>query len=102
MSLPGHRVTYADYKRLPDDQRYEVIAGELLVTPAPNFRHQLILSQVWFRLMAFVQSHKLGHVVPAPADVILSEHDVLQPDLLYVSKARLGIINMTGGVPRRP
>lgn len=48
MLLPGPRFTYEDYKLLPEDRRYEIIEGELLVTPAPNTRHQRILVEILF------------------------------------------------------
>lgn len=100
MTLP--RFTYDDYKLLPDDERYEVIEGELLVTPAPNFRHQRILSHLHFRLYAYVEADGLGMVVPAPTDVILDAVNVVQPDLLFVAKERLAIIDTKGGVHGAP
>lgn len=100
MTLP--RFTYDDYKRLPDDERYEVIEGELLVTPAPNFRHQRILSHLHFRLYAHVEAEGLGMVVAAPTDVILDAVNVVQPDLLFVGKDRLTIIDTKGGVHGAP
>lgn len=98
----GPRYTYDDYMRLPDGERYEVIEGELLLTPVPSFRHQRILSHLHFRLYAFVEAPGLGMVVPAPTDVILDAENVVQPDLLFVAKERLAIIDTTGGVHGAP
>lgn len=102
MTLPGPRITYEDYKLLPEDSRYEVIEGELMVTPAPNIRHQRVFRQLFVMLAVFVQSHELGEVLSAPTDVILSEHNVVQPDILFVARDRLAILDPTGGVRGAP
>jgi Uma2 family endonuclease len=87
------RLTYEDYCLLPSNgRRYEVVDGELLVTPSPYWRHQDVLSNLHLHLGVFVQKHHLGKVVVAPMDVVFSSHDVVQPDLLYISKARASII----------
>lgn len=95
MALPDRRrkLTYDDYALLPDDgQRYEVIDGELYLMPAPNVPHQRLAVDLTTRLHLFVRSHALGEVLAAPCDVVLSEHDVVQPDLLFISQERAGII----------
>lgn len=103
MSLPGPRFTYADYRLMPEDKRYEVIEGELLVTPAPNIRHQMILTRLFLRLATFVEAAGLGQVLPAPTDVILSDENVVQPDLLFVAKERQAILDPeAGGVRGAP
>ncbi|HWI66600.1 MAG TPA: Uma2 family endonuclease [Symbiobacteriaceae bacterium] len=102
MSLPGPHFTYEDYKLLPEDRRYEVVEGELLVTPAPSALHQGILVRLILRLASFVEAGKLGKVLPAPTDVILANESVVQPDLLFVAKERQGIIDPSGGVHGAP
>lgn len=102
MTVPGPRYTYEDYKLLPEDRRCELIEGDLLMTPAPSFRHQTILTRLLVRVWSFVEAGGLGRVVPAPTDVILSQANVVQPDLLYVSKERLGIVEPNGGVGGAP
>jgi Uma2 family endonuclease len=102
MSLPGPRFTYDDYKLLPEDRCYEVIEGELLVTPAPNIIHQRISRRLFVRLVAFVESQGAGEVLAAPTDVILSEHNVVQPDILFVARNRLEIMDPVGGVRGAP
>lgn len=102
MSLPGPRFTYEDYKLLPEDKRYEIAEGELLVTPAPNSRHQDILAHLVVRILTFVDAGGLGKVLPAPTDVILANDSVVQPDLLFVSRDRQGIIDPQGGVHGAP
>ena len=87
------RYTYQDYLRTPDDVRYELIEGELLVMePGPTRSHQEILVNLTVLLAPFVKEHGLGEVLIAPFDLYLSDANVLQPDLLFVSAARTSII----------
>lgn len=89
---PKVRYTYADYCQLPDDRRYELIDGELYLIPSPGSQHQRVFFRL-ARLMAdFVESLFLGVVYVAPLDVILSDHDTLQPDILFVAAGRESII----------
>ena len=90
-------VTYEDYVALPDDgNRYEVIEGELCLVPAPNRKHQKVLFNLTLLLGNFVKARKLGDVYVAPFDVVLSKINVLQPDVLFVSKNRLKILTKAG------
>jgi Uma2 family endonuclease len=87
------RLTYDDYVSLPEDgKQYEIIDGELYVNPAPNTKHQLVLGNIYVALREFVKSGRLGKVLVAPYDVLLSENDVVQPDLLFVTAAHMTII----------
>ncbi len=90
---PRVRYTYEDYCQLPDDKRYELIDGEFYeMAPSPITVHQRLLLTL-ARLMAdWVDGHKLGEVLVAPYDVILSDNDTFQPDILFVSEARRSII----------
>ncbi|MDF2629693.1 MAG: hypothetical protein K0R39_3524 [Symbiobacteriaceae bacterium] len=101
MTLP-RRFTYDDYLKLPDDQRYEVIGGQLLMTPAPKGRHQTSVSRIHAILWHFVIGPGLGKVMVAPYDVILSEHDIVQPDILYIAKDRLSIYDPDGPLRGAP
>ena len=87
---PG--LTYEDYARLPDDERYELIAGELTSMPSPKEIHQVISGTLFLSVGAFVKAKKLGKIYFAPFDVILSDADVVQPDLIFVSSERSRII----------
>lgn len=73
---------------LPDDSnRYELIAGELVVTPAPSGRHQLALMALYDWLRPLVDTAGLGGVLVSPADIALGEDEILQPDLFVYRTA---------------
>ncbi len=87
-------LTYEDYCRTPDDERYELLEGVLYkMTPAPRVFHQEVSKRLGRWLLAWVEDRGLGKVYFAPIDVVLSLHNVLQPDLLLVARERLDIIH---------
>ena len=93
MAPGATKLTYEDLLLLPEDgMRHELLAGEHVVTPAPNPRHQTVLQNLNRIVDAFVRERGLGKVFFAPVDVLLSNEDVVEPDLLYVSAGRLGMI----------
>jgi Uma2 family endonuclease len=93
MSRSAVKLTYADLLALPDDgMRHELIDGEHYVSAAPAWRHQAVLGNLFLIIKGFVRAHRLGEVSFAPTDVFLSDFDVLEPDLLFVGRARLAQI----------
>lgn len=86
------RFNYNDYLLLPEDKRYEILDGDLLVVAAPSTEHQSLSLRLEVALFHHVKDKGLGQVLHAPCDVVLSEENVLQPDILFVSKERSGII----------
>jgi len=83
---PATPWTYEDYLDFPDDgKRYEIVDGEVFVTPAPNVRHQDIVGWLFVRLYQHVDLHGGGRVFVAPVDVVLSPTDVVEPDILFVA-----------------
>lgn len=86
------KLTYNDYLTLQDEKRYELIEGELYMVPSPNFYHQIVSRNIEFQLWEFVKSRDLGVIVHIPIDVVLSPEDVLQPDILFISRDRKHII----------
>ncbi len=86
------KYTYADYLKTPDDERYELIEGDLLMTPSPVTRHQRISRKIEFALEKYVTENDLGEVFYAPFDICLDAENVVQPDLLFVLKERMDII----------
>ena len=89
---PKAKLTYEDYAKTPDDERWELIDGELFRMPSPNIAHQVTSMQLTLRVAPFVQGRNLGIVFAAPTDVVLSDTDVVEPDLLFISTERMGII----------
>ena len=88
------RYKYRDYIDLPEseEKRYELIDGELYMLPSPTPKHQQILGTLLVSFAEFVADRALGTVLIAPLDVVLSDEDVLQPDVLYISTARQSIV----------
>lgn len=87
------KLTYADYLQFPPDNlRHEVIGGEHFVTPSPVTRHQRISRDLLFLLLQHLKEHPLGEVFVAPFDVLLSDSDIVVPDLLYVSHERARLV----------
>ena len=92
----GILVTYEDYCNMPEDERYEVIDGELIMVAAPRRVHQASSRNIGTPLDIYVKTNRLGEMYYAPTDVILSEVNVVQPDILFVSNARSHILAYEG------
>ncbi len=90
--------TYADYCALDDDTRYEVVDGDLLVSPSPNERHQTFTVRLTVQLAVHVEQHEAGRVFAAPFDVVRSETNVVQPDVLFVARERVAEVLQDRGV----
>ena len=95
------KFTYEDYRNTPDDIRYELHDGELIVVPAPNMAHQGISTTLLRLIDTLVYLRKLGKVFHAPTDVVFSDTEVVQPDLIFVSNERSHILteNNIRGAP---
>lgn len=93
-TMPQDKVwTYEDYAALPDDgNRYEVIEGELVMAPAPRVDHQRCSFNLGLIIGPHVKSNGLGEVLAAPCDVVLDARNVLQPDLIFISRARSEVV----------
>jgi Uma2 family endonuclease len=86
-------LTYEHYLELPNDgRRYEIIEGELYVSPAPTFKHQRVTTRLTSTLDVHTRVRHLGEVVTAPCDVYLAHTSIVQPDILYISRERSSII----------
>ena len=86
------RYTYNDYLLLPEDKRYEILDGEIYVIAAPNTKHQRVSGRLEVALVQHVEERHIGEILHAPYDVVLSDENVVQPDILFVRKERAGII----------
>ena len=88
----GLKFTYEDFLLFPDDlRRHELIEGDHYATPSPDIRHQRISGNLLVAIASWLEDHPIGEVLPVLA-VILSRFDVVQPDLLYVSKERAPVL----------
>jgi Uma2 family endonuclease len=96
------KITFEEFRQFPvDGKRYELVRGEVHMTPAPATRHQAIVQNLAMSLGPHVIKNKLGEVYTVPLDVRLSKDTALQPDLIFISEARAGIIleNWIEGAP---
>jgi len=88
------RVSFADLERWPEDgRRYELYDGEVFEIPSPILLHQLVSGRLYLALAAYVQTHG-GAVFYAPLDIVLTEFDVVQPDLLLFTRDREHLLNL--------
>jgi len=79
--------TAAQAIALPDDDnRYEVLDGELVMMPPPTWAHQVAVEQFYLLLQAYVREHALGWVKLSPSTVVLSERRLVQPDVFVVPR----------------
>jgi Uma2 family endonuclease len=94
MSEPRKKLTYADFLLFPDDgKRHELIDGVHYVTPSPNLGHQELLGRLYLAIGNFLATRRrLGRVFLSPLDVVMSEYDVVEPDLLFVAGDQQGIL----------
>ena len=81
------RLTYADFVLFPDDGlRHEIIDGVHFVTPSPTRRHQRVSRRLSFALESYLREHPAtGEMFYAPFDVVMSNWDVVEPDLLVIA-----------------
>ena len=86
------KLTYADYLETSDDERYELLNGELIEYPSPKEIHQSVLGNLYLILAKFIRERSLGKVYFSPFDVVLSDTNVVQPDILFISNERADII----------
>ena len=89
---PTAKLTYADYCETPDDERWELLDGELIMAPSPTTAHQMVSRNLLVLLHSFVDQRGLGTVLHAPFDVVLSDVNVVQPDVLFISNERSQIL----------
>jgi len=96
MAMPAEPTewTVEMVRALPNDgNRYEVVGGELFVTPAPSWTHQNAVSELFLLVAPYLREHALGHAVMAPADVAFGPRNAVAPDLF--------VVPLVGGAPPR-
>ena len=96
------KLGYEQYVCIPDDgRRHEIIDGDHYLNPAPATYHQRLSGRIHFQLYEQIDLPRIGEVYCAPTDVQLTDHDIVQPDLIVVLNERKAIITPTKikGVP---
>ncbi len=86
------KYNYQDYQQLPEDKRYEIIDGDLFMVHSPNENHQRILANIFYIFSSHIRENGTGIVYCAPFDILLSEEDIVQPDVIFVSNENKEII----------
>ena len=87
------KLTYQDYlNNTPPDSHSELLDGEIIMKPGEIIPHQRALLKLGIRVGEFVERRDMGEALFAPMDVVLSNNDVVQPDLLFISRDRMSII----------
>ena len=90
-------LTAEDYRALPENgPRYQLVQGELFMAPAPNRYHQDIVGNIMFLLRKYLEQHPIGKLYAAPFDIFLTEHNVFQPDIVFVNNDRLSTLKVFG------
>jgi hypothetical protein len=86
----GMKLTYEDFVLFPDDgKRHELIDGAHHVTPSPNTAHQVIVGNLHLVIATWLETHPAGRIFLAPFDVVISNVDVVEPDLLFITAPRV-------------
>jgi len=102
MDISTEKITYTTFRQMdfddPNSHLYELINGEIVKKGAPHIQHQAILGELYSVFKTFVKKQDLGKVYFAPVDVVLSENNAPQPDLFFIKKDRLKIIDEAEGV----
>ena len=102
MHVVRPRVSYADLERAPEDgRRYELYDGEVFVVPAPAPRHQFVVQAIAERFVAFTRAHG-GIALISPIDILFSDYDVLQPDIVLFQASRRDLVPLDTPIRARP
>lgn len=87
------RMTYTDFCRLPDDNLvHEIIDGVHYMNPAPVPFHQKVIGMLFTQIQGYLTEHPLGEAYFAPVDILFSDYDVVEPDLVYIAREHLDIL----------
>jgi Uma2 family endonuclease len=88
--------TEADYMQLGEEVRYEIIEGELFISPAPETNHQRVSRELEFSMYVFLKANKSGEIYDAPFDVYLDKNNIVQPDLVVIGIEKANLIDRKG------
>ncbi len=94
MSIATTPMTYDELLQMPDDgKRYEIISGELYVAASPGWYHQRVLMRICLAVGLYLRERGLPDTLfAAPLDIKLSDHDVVQPDIVYIRPERVPVV----------
>ena len=102
MELQGRRVSYDDLAQMPEDgRRYELYDGEVFVVPSPVLRHQVVALRLW-RILDDYANHTGGLAVASPMDVVFSNYDVVQPDVVFLTADSMRTVSLMDRVRQAP
>jgi Uma2 family endonuclease len=106
MDVSVKKMAYQEFLRLeiPDeaDFQYELLNGELVKKNAPTGKHQFAQSELFYKMMHFVTEKNLGRVFSSPTAVVLSDNDAPLPDLIFLSKAKMKLLDPEWGIMGAP
>ena len=90
---PRLKYTVSDYMSMPDNgKRYELLDGEMISAPSATPRHQTVQKRIVLDFVRIFEGRNLGQIFIPPLDVVFSDGDVAQPDVMFISNERLDII----------
>ena len=93
MPVIAKKLTWDDIRDLPEDAgRIEIVDGDLVVSPSPSWSHQGIATALGAKIYPFVRDNKLGRFFSSPVHVVLSQHVNYEPDLCFLSRDRLDLL----------
>ena len=88
--------TYEDYLKTNDDEKLEVLEGNLEMVPAPSTDHQDVQSYLGRLILNYVIERKMGKIYLSPTDIILDLNNIVQPDILFISNEKKHLIQKKG------
>jgi Uma2 family endonuclease len=102
MELQRRRVSYDDLAQMPEDgRRYELYDGEVFVVPSPILLHQVVAMRLW-RILDDYAFQTRGLAVASPMDVVFSQYDVVQPDIVFLTAESLRTVSLMDRVRQPP
>jgi Uma2 family endonuclease len=96
LAVKERKHTIRDYQTLPEGSPFQLVGGELVKTPAPNPRHQIISAKLFKRISNFVDREAIGITLYSPIDVYLDDGNAFQPDIVVILNENKGIIKDDG------
>ena len=91
------QITRYDYEGMPEGPPYyQVVEGDLIMSPSPATYHQIIAGRIYSLILRFLERKPIGEVFIAPLDVFLTDVNIYQPDVVFVSNRRRSMITEHG------